>query len=527
MGNLRILWTDIGGVQWKGKGIIEAWREEMSRKGWDIETDPTKWRECDLVFYGSDSQLEDSKEALGNKPTILYFWGWMPARLLDHNFQAIVVEQLKMMAKCTRILVPSLGTMDQVADFGLPSYLCLPGVDSKLLDWGCDHPRKRKQQVMFLSRLVPHKHLDALITAMSLIKPCPDLLVAGPGDKAPYIEMARELGVPASFEDLDDQEKVNQLRASAVLVHPSSYEGFGLPPLEALYCGTPVIAFDIPQMRWLLQEDAYYFSSVDGLAQTIGHVLDHPEEAQAKADHGSKRTRDTLTLGRACDRLQPHIHRVIKEHLAMELRTKPEDWARIYDDEHRRNWALSIKGFDPTWERHWRAQAFINALKECGAKHILDLGCGAVYPTIFARAGFEVTALDVSPEAISQVDKIAGKWGVRGLVHPVVGDAQKLVYRDSCWDAVIQGELWEHVQDVGKLVSEGLRVLKPGGYLIATTPVGEHHYDPMHLRVFDDSSIRDLIDPFLVAGKAKLKKITKIAEQGTDPSVYLVILEKL
>ena len=36
------------------------------------------------------------------------------------------------------------------------------------------------------------------------------------------------------------------------LVFPSNYEGFGFPPLEAMQCGTPVIASDIAAHRWVL-----------------------------------------------------------------------------------------------------------------------------------------------------------------------------------------------------------------------------------------------------------------------------------
>lgn len=535
LGGLKLLWTSIGGVEFKGKGIITDWGEEMERKGWVIETDPEKWKECDLVFYGSDSQLYKVPEPLGKKPTILYFWGWEPARLLDRGFQAIAQEQLKLMAQCTRILVPSLGTMDQVADFGLPSHVCLPGVNSKVLDWGYGLPVNKKSQVMFLSRLAVHKHLDALIQALSLIEPSPQLLAVGPGDKKPYEDLASGLKVPAMFMELEENKKVEVLRESAVLVHPSSYEGFGLPPLEALYCMTPVIAFDIPQMRWLLQEDAYYFSTIEGLAEAIIHVFQNPSEAQVKAVHGSDRIRKSLTLEHACDRLWIHIHQVIKEFLGGELRRHPERWKEIYDEEHKRNWAYGLEDvagyngparFDPTWERHWRAQAFIEALKECHARDILDVGCGAVYPTIFARAGFKVHAVDISPEAIKQVKEVAQKWNVGHKVAAHVGDALDLKFDTDYFDAVIHGELWEHIPAVEKVISEGLRVLKPGGYLIATTPIGTHHHDPMHWRTFDDQSIQDLIGKFQVDGKAKCVKLEKIAEQGTDPSCYLVVLEK-
>lgn len=517
---LKLLWTSEGGVLFKGRGIIEAWRGEMEKKGWICITEPDRWEECDLVFFGSDSQLFEGP--LGKKPTILYFWGWDPGKLLG-DFKPIAVKQLSMMAQCTRILTPSLVTSYQVADFGLPSSVCLPGVDTEVLNLA--EYGERKQQVMFLSRLVPHKHLDALIVALSMIDPPPELLAVGPGDVKPYRELADRYDVPVIFTELSDQEKANQLRQSAMLVHPSDYEGFGLPPLEALYWGTPVVAFDIPQLRWLLQEDAYYFSTVEGLAQTILQILGGPAEAMLRASKGRDRIRKSLTLELACDRLWAHIHQVIKEHLGMELRRNPDAWAEIYNDEHRRNWAYSLDRFDPTWERHWRAQAYIDLLKDCGAKNILDVGCGAVYPTIFARAGFEVHAVDISEECIDQVIKIAQKWGVESKIWAHVASAERLPWTEPQFDAVIQGELWEHVLNVEKIISEGLRLLKPGGYLIATTPIGEHHYDPMHIRVFDDDSIRELVTKFWEV--ARLDRIEKIAESGTDPSCYLVVLEKL
>jgi len=524
MNELKICWPDQGKVLFKGKGIIQAWGEEMALKGWIIEKDPKKWEECDLVFYGSDSQLQVCPEALGKKPTILYFWGWMPAKLLDRNFQQIAMKQLELMTQCTRILVPSLGTMDQVADFGLPSVVCLPGVDARLLDQG-DPVEVDPARILFLSRIVPHKQPEALIHALSLIQPSPKLLMVGPGETKPLKELADQLGVPIEFTEVDDAMKGTELRKGTVLVHPSSYEGFGLPPLEALYCGTPVLSFDIPQMRWLLQEDAYYFSTVEGLAQTLVQIFQNYNEARERAAHGSKRIKDALTLEHACDRLWAHAHQTHKEFWAQVVRQDPSRWVEAYDNEHRRNWAYSIDRFDPNWERHWRAQTFIDLLKECNAKEILDVGSGAVYPTIFARAGFKVHAVDISTEAIRQVNEIALKWNVNHKVAAYVRDACELKFEENYFDAVVQGELWEHIPDVEKVISEGLRVLKPGGYLIATSPIGTHHYDAFHLRVFDDESIRALVDKF--SDRVNLKRLEKIAEQGADPSCYLIVMEKL
>jgi glycosyltransferase involved in cell wall biosynthesis len=46
-----------------------------------------------------------------------------------------------------------------------------------------------------------------------------------------------------------DRELIALLTGAKVLLYPSKYEGFGLPPLEALACGTPAIASDIPALR--------------------------------------------------------------------------------------------------------------------------------------------------------------------------------------------------------------------------------------------------------------------------------------
>lgn len=44
---------------------------------------------------------------------------------------------------------------------------------------------------------------------------------------------------------------ISIIRNSEVLIQPSRYEGFGIPPLEAMYLGTPVIVSDIPVFKEL------------------------------------------------------------------------------------------------------------------------------------------------------------------------------------------------------------------------------------------------------------------------------------
>lgn len=66
------------------------------------------------------------------------------------------------------------------------------------------------------------------------------------------------------------------------LVYPSLHEGFGLPPLEALANGCPVIAADIPVLREVLGDAARFFDAqrADSLSQTLLEAQQEPEPAQ-------------------------------------------------------------------------------------------------------------------------------------------------------------------------------------------------------------------------------------------------------
>ena len=530
MDKLKLLWL-APQVAFKGKGIMTAWADELGKQGWDFTS---YIEEADCVVFGSDSQLKP--ELIGQRPSIVYFWGWLPDRLLHPAFRDFAASQLNMMSQCTRILVPGLTVLEQLACFGLPGRVCMPGVDGRSLDMA--KPGPRKQQVVYISRDGPHKNLGMLIQAMSLLQPSPPLVVMGPGNKESFGAEAKACRVPVEFLEPDDAEKATIIAQSSLLVHTSVYEGFGLPPVEALYLGTPVAVFSTPQMRWLLEEDVEYFSSVEGLAQIIYNSLTNPGPALQRAQHGQLRVRKTLTLEKACEQMWVNIHQSIKEELGRQIHEDPTNRdviKRAYELEHKRNFAYGqadVAGyngpmrFDVTWTRHWRAQHFLAELNNAGAKHVLDCGCGPIYPTIFARAGFEVTGFDVSEECLSQAQSIAEKWGVADKVKTKQGYAQVLPYENGTWDAVILGEVLEHVPDPEIVLAEAFRVVKVGGIIVCTVPYLTHHMDPMHIGPaqggWDEAHLDALLSPY----KGLVERLEKIAEANTEPSCFIFTIRK-
>lgn len=125
--------------------------------------------------------------------------------------------------------------------------------------------------VLSVGNRMPHKNLDGLLRAMSTIDPAhrPVAVIPGGGQSDPLRSTVARLGLSADviLPGWVDRDTLEALYATADLYAcPSLAEGFGLPVLDALRRGTPVLANDIPVLREVGGDAAIYADATDATA---------------------------------------------------------------------------------------------------------------------------------------------------------------------------------------------------------------------------------------------------------------------
>jgi len=101
-------------------------------------------------------------------------------------------------------------------------------------------------------------------------------------------------------------------------------------------------------------------------------------------------------------------------------------------------------------------------------KDVLDLGCaGGFMAEAMATRGANVTGIDPAAEAIAAARSHARASGLR--IAYDIGVGEELPYADASFDAVICVDVLEHVRDLGRVLAEVARVLRPGGLFLFDT----------------------------------------------------------
>ena len=136
--------------------------------------------------------------------------------------------------------------------------------------------------ILYVGQWRPHKNLIGLIEAYNNLRQQIEakLVIVGKIDSA-YPEVSETIDKSPNMRDIiktgfvTEKELAAWYRLATVFVFPSFYEGFGLPGLEAMAAGVPVIASDRTSLPEIYQEGAIYFNPSDSqeIAEKIKQVI--------------------------------------------------------------------------------------------------------------------------------------------------------------------------------------------------------------------------------------------------------------
>jgi glycosyltransferase involved in cell wall biosynthesis len=170
--------------------------------------------------------------------------------------------------------------------------------------------------ILMAARLSPAKDQETLIRAISLLPANYHLLLAGDGErKDALIQFVRRAGVMERVHFLGFRGDLDRIMKSVHLfVISSHWEGFGLAAVEAMACGLPVLASDVPGLARTLGGAGILFSEGDHqtLAREIERILTDTEFYIEKQQASLSRSED-FTLGKMVQDYLRVYHELLKE----------------------------------------------------------------------------------------------------------------------------------------------------------------------------------------------------------------------
>ena len=256
---------------------------------------PLLWARKSIVVVYDLSYLNASDHSQSRHRSFLTKWVPISIRKSDHvvviseNTKKEVMEAYATNEADITVIYPAVDH-----DFFRPSTAQVAGVQKK---YGITKP-----YILSLCTIEPRKNLVGLLNAYSQlpadIKESHTLVLAGgkgwlDGEiSVKYEEISRDYDVVMTGY-VDEADLPALYSGAKVFAYPSFYEGFGMPPLEAMACGTPVITSNNSSLPEVVGDAGIMVDAHDtaALADAIAKVVTDPELAKKMRAAGIERAK--------------------------------------------------------------------------------------------------------------------------------------------------------------------------------------------------------------------------------------------
>ena len=224
-----------------------------------------------------------------------------------------------------RVLTSSQASGGEILrDFGVrPDRLEMVwnGLDTDLYSPDPALPRSESEILCVGRASDPNKGIKTLIAALAKLEPPVRLTLVDAGSTGNDArKWARSLGCSDRLDvtgRIPNQDLVNLYRRAALVVVPSRYEGFGLPAVEAMACGTPVVATSVGALPEVMRVGSGGLlvprDDPDALAKAVATLLEQPEMRREMGARARPRVEATFSWRRVAERTARIYQEVVEE----------------------------------------------------------------------------------------------------------------------------------------------------------------------------------------------------------------------
>ncbi|WP_348787835.1 glycosyltransferase family 1 protein [Leifsonia sp. NPDC080035] len=222
----------------------------------------------DLIYYRHPTPPRDLP-AFVRALWRLYHLSWWPQRMLLNRSDAVVT-----VSNTTKQLIAE-HRLTKRPVYVVPNAADMPAIPEER----ASRTAPESKSLVYMGSFMPYKNVDTLVRAVALLPGYELHLMSKVGEHEEERLTALAPGARIVFHNgASDEEYAETLARATALVTASKDEGFGIPLLESMTLGTPVIVSDIPIFREIGGDAALYFPADDptALADRVRH-LEQPE----------------------------------------------------------------------------------------------------------------------------------------------------------------------------------------------------------------------------------------------------------
>lgn len=310
-----------------------------------------------LVTGLFDGLSEDCSTGVGDTPTALVLYDLIPQLfsslyLTDPHVTRWYQSKIEALKNADLLLALSdCSARDAALHLGRPADRIVSigaDVDARFVPLALSEEERERHTaglgltrpfLMYTGGIDHRKNIPALISAFATLPPSlietHQLAIvchATAGEKEPLLAHARAAGLPDTAViltgDVPDDTLVALYNLCAASIFPSWHKGFGLPVLEALRCGTPVVGANVSSVAEIIGRDDALFDphSIDDMARMIVKVLtDEPFRQSLRESAAAQAARYSWdeTARRALDALRMRVRETAQAAPSLTPRPKP------------------------------------------------------------------------------------------------------------------------------------------------------------------------------------------------------------